>query len=457
MKKTAYVASMILAAAVSLGCSGGESAEERRKEELAQTILADRDLQTVLERARTIIGTGFNAGDGYGQVWIRDFATFIEISCDVCDRATVRENLLTFFKFQGEDGNIVDGFAPLDGVDKNDRTLITSPGAPGLYAHKNSVETDQESSLVHAVYLYILKTGDRSILSETFDGQSVLRRMERSLEYLLNHRFSPRYGLLWGATTADWGDVQPEHEWGIDMDESTHRAIDIYDNAMFLIAIDGYRSFLEPGSAEHARWGDVRSAVRDSIRTHLWMPDRNKFRPHIYLEEGSPFPDGFDEDVIHYHGGTAVAVQAGLLSEDEIAAVADTMVANVRASGAGSIGLTVYPPYPEGFFRNPGMGPYSYQNGGDWTWFGGRMIRELVRHGLVEEAYREILPMVRRVIENDGFYEWYSVRNEPRGSGTFRGEAGVLGTAIMDLIGWAESRAVAETAGAEKRPQTRER
>ena len=105
------------------------------------------------------------------------------------------------------------------------------------------------------------------------------------------------------------------------------------------------------------------------------------------------------------------------------------------------IGLTIYPPYPEGFFKNPSMKPYSYQNGGDWTWFGGRLIQTLIDHGFVEEAYRELLPMVARVQANDGFYEWYSVDNQPRGSGTFRGSAGVLGKAIEMLIAWAKAHA----------------
>lgn len=54
------------------------------------------------------------------------------------------------------------------------------------------------------------------------------------------------------------------------------------------------------------------------------------------------------------------------------------MLANVKAAGAGSIGLTLYPPYPDWAFENEGMYPYGYQNGGDWTWFGGRMVQELV-------------------------------------------------------------------------------
>ena len=107
------------------------------------------------------------------------------------------------------------------------------------------------------------------------------------------------------------------------------------------------------------------------------------------------------------------------------------MVANVEASGAASIGLTLYPPYPDGFFKNPIMAPHSYQNGGDWTWFGGRMIQQLIAHGFVEDAYVHIQPMVKRVKENDGFFEWYTITNEPKGSGTFRGSAGVLYKAIQ--------------------------
>jgi hypothetical protein len=114
------------------------------------------------------------------------------------------------------------------------------------------------------------------------------------------------------------------------------------------------------------------------------------------------------------------------------------MVKRVKMAGAASIGLTLYPPYPEGYFANKIMNPvYSYQNGGDWTWFGGRMIQQLVKHGFITEAYEQIAPMVKRVKDNNGFFEWYSVDNKPRGSGTFRGEAGVLYEAIRMLEDWA--------------------
>jgi hypothetical protein len=179
------------------------------------------------------------------------------------------------------------------------------------------------------------------------------------------------------------------------------------------------------------KWGPVKDAVAKNCRTHLWDNKQQKFIPHIYLN-GSPFPAGFDENAIYYFGGTAVAIEAGLLSRDEVKASLDEMVKRVKLAGAGSIGLTLYPPYPDGYFANKIMNPiYSYQNGGDWTWFGARMVQQLIKYGFVEEAYEQMQPMVKRVKDNNGFYEWYSVDNKPRGSGTFRGEAGVLYTAIL--------------------------
>ena len=334
------------------------------------------------------------------------------------------------------DGNIIDGFIPSKKGNIG-YAYIRNESIPDFLGHKNTVETDQESSLIHTVYKYTQETGDRQLLHFQIDGKTVLKRMELALEYLLENRYSEKYGLLWGATTADWGDVQPEHSWGVVLDKNSHRAIDIYDNAMFLIAVSNYTALIQDDAEKVNYWKSMASRIRKNVRTHLWDEERSKFKPHIYLE-GSPFPPDFEEDEIYYHGGTAVAIEAGLLSREEIAVSLDKMVDNVRRSEAPSIGLTLYPPYPAGYFKNRSMATlYSYQNGGDWTWFGGRMIQQLIRNGFVEEAYREIRPMVHRVIKNKGFFEWYTKDNRPTGSGTFRGSAGVLGRAIQMLQEWA--------------------
>lgn len=380
-------------------------------------------------KALEIVKSGFNAGDSYGEVWIRDYNTFIELSAEVFEPEVLRENILVFFRMQGEDGNIIDGFIPKEKVSGGGYDYIFSDLETRYAGHKNTVETDQESSLIQTVGKYVDVTGDKSILDEMIGDKKVSVRMEQAMEFLLNHRYNDKYGLIWGATTADWGDVQPEHDWGVYFTDDTHYSIDIYDNAMFLIALDELMELLPD---KISKWKPIRERIAANTRKYLWDEANQKFIPHIYLN-GSPFPDDFDENQIYYHGGTAVAIEAGLLSEKEILISLDKMIDNMKESGAGSIGLTMYPPYPEGFYKNKSMYPYGYQNGGDWTWFGARMIQQLVLNGFVKEAYDQLQPMVKRVKDNDGFYEWYTVNNEAKGSGTFRGSAGVLYKAILLL------------------------
>jgi GH15 family glucan-1,4-alpha-glucosidase len=430
MKK--FIRQVLLILLIAVSCS---SPSDRKKRMIADQIRNDEYFAFTEKKALEMIGSGFNAGDGYREVWIRDYNTFIELAAAVHPAEELRENLMVFFRMQGEDGGILDGFTPVEAAGDVGYNFYYTDLEPRYAGHKNTVETDQESSLVQAVYKYIKLTSDISVLSETVAGKSVAERLELAMQFLMNNRFSEEYGLIYGATTADWGDVQPGHGWGVAWDENTYPAIDIYDNAMFIIALDNLAEAI-PSTGE--KWAPVGEMIARNVRKHLWDEKNRKFIPHIYLEKGSPFPPDFDENQIYYFGGTAVAIEAGLLSEEEIKISLDEMLERVKLAGAASVGLTLYPPYPAGYFENKIMSvEYSYQNGGDWTWFGGRMIQQLINYGFVEEAYEQIRPMVKRVRDNDGFYEWYTLDNKPRGSGTFRGEAGVLYTAIRMLRDYA--------------------
>jgi hypothetical protein len=153
---------------------------------LAQEILHDQRLDQVEAMALKLLG-GFNAGTSYGEIWIRDFNTFIDGSLRVHDRNSVKEKLLLFFKIQGADGNVPDGAIKSDQANVGYQ-YIYSPLAPGWAAHKNTVETDQESSLVQAVKKYVAATGDKSILTENVGGQTVIARMDAALQYVLKNR-----------------------------------------------------------------------------------------------------------------------------------------------------------------------------------------------------------------------------------------------------------------------------
>ena len=180
-------------------------------------ILKDSSLNRVKSMAAGLIETGFNAGSGYGEVWIRDFNTFIELSCKVMPRDSIKDRLRIFFQMQGDDGNIMDGYIPRKKAGAG-YDYIYSKNAPDFAGHKNTVETDQETSLIQAVYKYVKATNDQNFLNENIDGKSVHSRLSDALDFLMNRRYSPKYGLIYGATTVDWGDVQPEANWGVVLD-----------------------------------------------------------------------------------------------------------------------------------------------------------------------------------------------------------------------------------------------
>ena len=405
--------------------------------ELSRQILNDHRLDQVEDMALHLL-SGYAAGTSYGEIWIRDFNTFIDGSLRVHGQDDVKEKLLLFFKIQGADGNVPDGAIKSEKANVGYQYRY-SDLAPGWAAHKNTVETDQESSLIQAVYKYITVTGDRGILSESVGGRTVMERMQDALKYVLKDRWSEKYGLVTGATTVDWGDMQAQSGWGVVINDQTKWAISIYDNAMFLTALNDFVAMMPADDNMDVRWRKTARALRKNIRKYLWDPRAEKYLPHLYLN-GSPFAADFNEREILYTGGTACAILAGLNDRKEIRAINEQMLAAVAHEKFATIGMTVYPPYPLSAF--PDVPPYTYQNGGDWTWFGGRMIQALTTNGFPQQAYTEMSPMIDRVLKNHGFYEWYDVKTgEPKGSGDFRGEAGVLYDAIEQLRTWAKNQA----------------
>ena len=422
MRKPPLFGLWILALALLVtACSGGDAPSDESV--LANSIRNDVRLPLVRAKARQLVAKELTAGSGYPAVFIRDLNTFVELALEARGAQTVRSQLRLFLEHQGDDGNIVDGINVHDGS-----------------TFKGTVESDQESSLVQAVARYVAITGDKAFLSEIVRGVPVIERLESALTFLYSQRFSARHGLVWGGTRADWGDVQPEDTPGVDLSDASHPSISIYDNAMLVMALGGLQTLQRAAGRDDNALAVRERDLRAAVRTHLW--NGRQFIPHLYLEKGSPFPADFDESRIYFQGGTAVAIQAGLLDPAEVAQAFARMIRNKEDSGSGSIGVSLYPPYPAGFFQNKDyMGAeYVYQNGGDWPWFGARIIQQMVVHGQTQLAYREIGPMLDRVLRDDGFFEWYTRAGAAKGSGEYRGTAGQLAAAIDMLLAWAAVR-----------------
>jgi hypothetical protein len=417
-----------------MGCNCSRTPNPNKA--LAKQILDNTSFTVADTMARALLKKGFNAGSGYSQIWARDMNTFIEIALEEVNPKDIRGAILVFFALQQPNNEMIDGYVLNRDFTWGDPNPYRSGSDTAHVGFKNTVETDQETSLIQIVGKYVRFTGDTTILSERVDGKSVLERMGLMVDYLMKERYNEKYGLLWGAMTADWGDVQPNTDNVVDIDTTTTPAIDVYDNAMFIIALD-YLTEMTKDQTQAEKWKNLRTQIAKNTRKHLWDAQKQKFIPHIYLDK-TPIPAYFDERQVYYHGGTAIAIEAGLLSKSEIEVSNKQMLENVRLSGAPSIGLTLYPVYPDNFFHGGMAKPYVYQNGGDWTWFGARMIQQLVANGFEEEAYNEIRPMIDMVIKNNGFYEWYQIDGKPNGSAHFKGSAGTLGRAIQMLRAWAE-------------------
>ena len=138
MRKTiTYVCLLILV----VSCT----AKNSKQDEFQARIQSNEYIAFTKEKALEVVRAGFNAGEGYDEVWIRDFNTFIELSAEVFDAEVLRENLLVFFRMQGEDGNIIDGFIPREQAEKLAYDYIYLDAEPRYAGHKNTVETDQES------------------------------------------------------------------------------------------------------------------------------------------------------------------------------------------------------------------------------------------------------------------------------------------------------------------------
>ena len=166
------------------------------EQQLAKQILEDKTLQQVDSLARAVVRQGLNAGSGYSQIWARDMNTFIEVACEENDTQYLRHAILLFFALQQPNDEMIDGYVLKPDFTWNDNVPYYSDAAPEHVAFKNTVETDQESSLIQIVGKYIRKTGDRSILQEEVAGRTVLERMDDMVDYLMRERYSEKYGLL---------------------------------------------------------------------------------------------------------------------------------------------------------------------------------------------------------------------------------------------------------------------
>ena len=159
---------------------------------LAQKILSDSSFTVVDTMARSVLKQGFNAGSGYSQVWARDMNTFVEIALKEVNPKDIRGAILVFFALQQPNNEMIDGYVLNKDFTWGDPNQYRSAADTAHVGFKNTVETDQETSLIQIVGKYVRLTGDTTILSEKIAGKTVLERMGMMVDYLVKERYSEK-------------------------------------------------------------------------------------------------------------------------------------------------------------------------------------------------------------------------------------------------------------------------
>lgn len=381
---------------------------------------------------------GFGAGAGYPQIWLRDSATIIPASRYFYDTPYLTTWLVEHLSHQREDGNLFDWIAfgnynMLKLIAPHARRLVKG-AAQTLVADKNSVVADQETSAVHSAYQIHKITGDIQFLRQLIDGKSLINRLEDSLYYLLLYRYDEKTGLITKGFTADWGDVSViyDSQLAIYMDDKTPRVVNTYVNAYFVMAArelsEMFSSLENTGNAVF--WGKQSEKLKKNINTFLWDEKRGYYLMHRRVDT---YEKTFDEDSMFAMGSNALAIEAGVADRKKTKRIFETAVKLQKQYNISTIASVLLPPYPDGFFIHAVLTKsYTYQNGGQWDWFAGRLVLQEFLYGYSKNAAMHLLEIAKKNYDNSGLYEWDTPEGKGMGSAQLAGSAGALSGALFE-------------------------
>jgi hypothetical protein len=173
------------------------------------------------------------------------------------------------------------------------------------------------------------------------------------------------------------------------------------------------------------------ASLREKTDQWLWQEDKGFYRIHIHLD--ASYKHAFDEDDLLAMGGNIVAILSGLADETKAKLILEQALARQKTYGLSTVSGSLLPPYPRGAYRHPLVDdPYEYQNGGQWDWFGGRLILALFQNGFTRRATDKLLEIVAKNLANGGLFEWEDKGGASRGSDFYGGSAGSLARALFE-------------------------
>ncbi len=377
---------------------------------------------------------GFRPGKAYPEMYIRDIAWGMETAQYYYPDAYLREPIEAYLRRQytantrslDGDFGVVAGAGAIGGI-------ITPQGRN----NKQTITTDEETSLIHAAYLYYNMTYNTDWLQSDINGRSIIERLNLAADWLYSHRLDPERQLLWRGHTTDWGDVKFEKGPGYtDYNPAQdHLTVSIYDQALAYIALIELAK-MNAAAGDIARadaWQNKAETLKAQTNAQLWQVDKGFYLTHTHV---TPLEHSFEESRM-VSISNALAAYAGLTGFQQNEAIFHSLEEARLAVGAKKPGLSIYPYYPNQwpdlFFDYLGMGYGNYQNGGVWDWWGGVQIKAEFLNGFSKEGQRHLLQVANEWQKHPGnIIEWQSTTDSRHeGSHYYSAAAGTMGSAII--------------------------
>ena len=394
----------------------------------------DATFKAVEARERGVVGqiVGFRPGTLYAHIYARDSATIAPSAQYFYDLPYLTRPVEEFLALQ------YDG-TPGDAEDVHWRTPA-QPGAVSgtigggeIAAAKMLVVSDEEPSVITMAYIAAKAGAGPEWLRQEQAGRPRIQRLNEAMDWIFEHRFDQQFRSIKRGNTTDWGDVAvgQGHSSGSYTKEPDDWTASIYDQAWTYRALQQLAEMNHMvGEAKIAEHQLARARLlRQSVTERFWQPDRGYFRTRIPLP---PLPREIDEDSI-VSIANGVAVYAGITAANERKPVFSALEQARTQAGAPKPGLTLWPPYPAGFFDYPQMVPGRYQNGAVWDWWGGMQVSGEFWTGYSELARNHLNMVARDWARAPGeVYEWQETGSRKNsGSPAYAGAASTMGEAII--------------------------
>lgn len=378
---------------------------------------------------------GFRPGKVYAEMYIRDIAWGMETAQYYYPDEYLREPIEAYLRRQYTDSTV-----SLDG----DYGVVAGAGAiggiitPQGRSNKQTITTDEETSLIHAAYLYYNLAYNTDWLKSPVNGQPVIERLNLAADWLITKRLDPGLQLLWRGHTTDWGDVK--FEKGPNYTDfnpaGDHKTASIYDQALAYMALRELAEMNRAvGNDQRAEeWQAKAQALKSQTNALLWQADKGFYLTHAHI---TPLEHPFDESSM-VSISNALAAYTGLTDFQQNKSLFHRLEEARVKAGVSKPGLSLYPFYPNQwpnlFFEYLGMGYGNYQNGGVWDWWGGVQIKAEFQSGFAEQAQVHLLQVANDWQKHPGnLIEWHS-STDPRheGSSYYSAAAGTMGSAIIE-------------------------